>query len=453
MNASQVTASTDISSRSTSLAIAMEQALILEERLEQEASASPTDVALQRMLSLRSVISTASSFAERQQAAVGRSVEFGEIGKGSIGVIFEHPGTIQCYKLPLLDNSDKLWNNYTIHTKVQEAFRKASNEINVDLKIPKMFWFANKTTSNFWDENLDRFPFSDTFPRKTRDVLCMERVLPLQQPLRHHLIDKYCPRDQEAAKSYAPNRDCLVRPLLGRRRRGSGSVAFSLRNFRLHLDQFQELNLNVDEYAIAMADAMAVLHCVANIDAMDIEFVIGSAPSDMQTSGNSLTSADLERMRPGQSTFEMVTGKDFTRRILCLWVLDFDACKPIKLDPVGAQAAVKAFMETEPYCPRPSQNDEAHKLWRSFGQRYVQTCAKFEAHPKFPVAFLNGVEAEVKAARAGQNTTPVSSQVSRSSTEASSRGRTRSYGQLGHGRSGSQKDRQDSRDMNANWRK
>ena len=190
---------------------------------------------------------------------------------------------------------------------------------------------------------------------------------------------------------------------------------------------------------------------------MDIEFVIGSAPSDMQSSGKSLTSAKIENMQPGQSTFEIATTKDFTRRILCLWVLDFDAYKIISLDQTGAQAAVQAFMGTEAYCPRPSENPEVHKLWVSFGKRYVSTSAKFGAHPKFSTCFLNGVEAVVKATRTGQNTIatsmPPSSQVSRSSTELSSRGRGRGYGQLGRGGSGSREDRRSSRDLSANWRK
>lgn len=459
MNTSEATTSTDTSSRSTSLAIAMQQALILEQKLEQEAGASPTDIALQRMLSLRSVISTTSSFAERQQAAVGQIVGFREIGKGSIGVIFEHPGTTHCYKLPLLDNSDKLWNNYIIHTKVQEAFDKASSLFSIDIEIPKMLWFANEKTSDFWDENLDKFPFTDTFPKKVRNALCMERVLPLPQPLRHHLIDRYCPRNKEGAKLYAPNRDCLVRPLLGRRRRGSGTVAFSLRNFHLHLDQLEELKLDVHQYAMAMADAMAVLHCIAKIDAMNIEFVIGSAPSDMQSSGKPLTTSEIEELQPGHSTFEMATTKDFTRRILCLWTLNFNACKTINLDQAGAQAAVEAFMGTEAYCPRPSENPEAHKLWDSFGQRYMSSSAKFGAQTGFSACFLNGVQAEVKAARASQATTvtstPPSSQVSRSSTQSSSldRGRGRSLGQLGRGGRGSREDRRSDRDLSENWRK
>jgi hypothetical protein len=89
----------------------------------------------------------------------------------------------------------------------------------------------------------------------------------------------------------------------------------------------------------------------------------------------------------------------------------------------------------------------------------MSTSAKFGAHPKFSTCFLNGVEAEVKATRTSQNTIatymPPSSQVSRSSTELSSRGRGRGrgYGQLGRGSIESREDRRSSRDLSANWRK
>ena len=107
-------------------------------------------------------------------------------------MIFEHPGTIRCYKLPLFDDSTKLWNNYRMHTGVYEAFVEAGSYLNVAVKIPEMFWFANEKTSGFWDENLTKFPFTDAFPEKARNALCMERVLPLSRPLRHLLIDRYC---------------------------------------------------------------------------------------------------------------------------------------------------------------------------------------------------------------------------------------------------------------------
>ena len=248
-----------------------------------------------------------------------------------------------------------------------------------------------------------------------------------------------------------------MRPILGRRRFGSGKVGFSLRNFRLHIDQFDELKLDVEEYIFAMADAMAVLHCLAMVDATDVEFVIGSAPSDMQSSGASLTSADIKNRPPGTSTFEMVAAKDFTNREICLWVLDFDACNAIDLNPAGVQVAIKAFMGTEAYCPRPSDDTKDQKLWRCFGQRYIAPAARLKARPNFATDFLNGVEAAVKVARAGRNTTatsaPLSGQGSMSST-----GVFYSVQDWGHGQYGGESvdfrgNKRSGRDLNANWRK
>lgn len=457
INFSETSAVSDVGSRSASLALAMQRNLALEQKLAHEADTLSPELALQRMLSLRSVISTTSSYAERQQGAVGQVVAFREIGKGSIGAVYEHPGTVRCYKLPLLDDSTKLWNNYQIHTAVHEAFTNARH-LDIAVRIPEMYWYANNRTSGFWEENLDKFPFTPTFPKKARDALCMERVLPLPRPLRHLLIDRYCPSDKDEAKSYGPNQDCLVRPILGRRRFGSGKIGFSLRNFRMHLDQFEELGLDMGEYLVAMADALAVLHCQAKVDANDIEFVIGSAPLDLQSNGAYVASADIRNMEPRTSTFELVAAKDFTNREICLWVLDFDACTTIAHDPAGVQAAVKAFMDTEPYCPRPSNNPQDEKLWKAFGNRYIYTATKLKAHPKFGPAFLGGVEAAVKTARgiastaAGspaqpnfQNRIPFSGNLGRS--------RGRGYGRSTGGSGESVTSKGSGRDLNANWRK
>ncbi|KAL4908862.1 hypothetical protein BDW74DRAFT_174090 [Aspergillus multicolor] len=82
---------TDISDSSIggSLLSAMETNLRLEDRLKEEANETPQE-RLKRLLSTKSAIST-SSFAERQQAAVGCRAPFREIGTGSIGKVFEQP--------------------------------------------------------------------------------------------------------------------------------------------------------------------------------------------------------------------------------------------------------------------------------------------------------------------------------------------------------------------------
>ena len=109
-----------------------------------------------------------------------------------------------------------------------------------------------------------------------------------RKPTRDRLIGLYCPeKHREAAKSYGPNKDCLVKPLFGRKRQSIMSRAqiFSLRNFSLHFDQIKEIGfqkLHALNILFAMADALAVLHWHAKIDAMDIEVVLGSSPTEEQ---------------------------------------------------------------------------------------------------------------------------------------------------------------------------
>lgn len=55
---------------------------------------------------------------------------------------------------------------------------------------------------------------------------------------------------------------------------------FSLRNYKLHVDQMQSLQLEAEKYATSMADAPAVLHWHMKIDGMDIEFALGSSSTE-----------------------------------------------------------------------------------------------------------------------------------------------------------------------------
>lgn len=79
--------------------------LHLNERLEQQANAETeadtASVFLKRMLSIKFVISTSSSFAQTQQVAVGTKSMVREIGTGSIGKVFKHPETISVYNVPV----------------------------------------------------------------------------------------------------------------------------------------------------------------------------------------------------------------------------------------------------------------------------------------------------------------------------------------------------------------
>ncbi|CAG7965829.1 unnamed protein product [Penicillium nalgiovense] len=345
-------------SLSSSLATEMKSTLQLADKLEDEANESP-EFLLRRLLSTKSAISTSSSLAQTQEAAVGQICPFREIGTGSVGKVFEQPGTPWAFKLPLIDGTDKLWNHYIMNLRIQQSL-DSLGPIAGDIEVPRAAWFANEQ-SEFWDENLKLFPTDPTFPRRRRDVLCMERVYPLPQTIRHALIDVFCSPDiADTIKDSKSNKDCLIHLYLGRKRFGSSRRFFSLRNYKLHVDQIQSLELEAESYASTMASALAVLHWHTRIDAMDIEFVLGSTPLDRNCIRRALPLHDIKQLEPGSSTFEHTTNSspNFRKRSVCLWIIDFDACSSITMDSAGVEKAVKAFFETAAYCPRPSPGDE-----------------------------------------------------------------------------------------------
>lgn len=48
----------------------------------------------------------------------------------------------------------------------------------------------------------------------------------------------------------------------------------SLRNYPLHINQNERLGLPGEQYAMAMADALASLHWVAEVDACDVGYIL-----------------------------------------------------------------------------------------------------------------------------------------------------------------------------------
>ncbi|KAK8862854.1 hypothetical protein PGQ11_009089 [Apiospora arundinis] len=113
---------------------------------------------LARMLSLGSVVSTTSSSAERETMALDLPVPFRETGTGSIKRVFEHSGTFFVYKVPIIDDrTQKLWDDYVMYTRTQKAFSSVS-KVPDTVEIPRVFWFANADTDEFWDEHLEQFP-------------------------------------------------------------------------------------------------------------------------------------------------------------------------------------------------------------------------------------------------------------------------------------------------------
>lgn len=103
----------------------------------------------------------------------------------------------------------------------------------------------------------------------------------------------------------------------------------------------------------SMAAVLATMHWAAKIDANDVEFVLAGT---QQTTGI------------GQNNNAFLGAH-------CLWVLDFDCCRPITMDHAGVEQAAHAFFKNDPYFPRPTPVLDAsfdHTLWMAFRSRYLQ---------------------------------------------------------------------------------
>lgn len=183
-------------------------------------------------------------------------------------------------------------------------------------------------------------------------MLISERILPLPKVIRVALIELFCPEGiREKQLHETTNNACLVRIYLGknneRRKSSRPQQFFSLRNFKLHLNQMKQLGLDIDTFACTIANALAIMHWQAKVDAADVEFVLGSAPST--THQIAPTYDQLKDMAPGSSTYTLGGGLTFHKRVVHLWFLDFDRCQIITMDENGLEAAILAFVTNDRY--------------------------------------------------------------------------------------------------------
>jgi hypothetical protein len=113
------------------------------------------------------------------------------------------------------------------------------------------------------------------------------------------------------------------------------------------------LDLEVKLYAETMAEALALMHWGARIDANDVEFVLAPPRVDHALS----------------STFQ----SDYLG-VHCMWILDFDCCRPIQMDEAGVEQACAAFFKNDPFYPRPGTGGTAdEELWMVFKRRFLES--------------------------------------------------------------------------------
>ncbi|KAK1250358.1 hypothetical protein MKX08_010361 [Trichoderma sp. CBMAI-0020] len=306
---------------------------------------------LHKLLALRGQISATSS-----DAALDHEEGCGKIGAGACGTIFGVDGESIVFKLAEADQ-ESLWNDFQMHQLVAEKFCK-------------------------W---------------KSRNcVLVSERIQPLPKPTRTLLIEQYCPPQvKQMALNAAANKDCLVRVYLGSLKGREGRF-FSLRNFKMHLDQMVELQLDIKELAGKMATDMAIMHWAAKTDARDIEFILGSSPLKAvaeMSAEDYLNLLGLVYTGPLSRIHE-----DFFVRTTDLWPLDFNQVRQITMDEAGVPMAVEAIRLNDSYIPKPLQRSKVEKqIWDEFVEQYLVAHAILREEPNYaevsglPAMFISGV--------------------------------------------------------------
>lgn len=207
-----------------------------------------------------------------------------------------------------------------------------------------------KQHERWWHQAWLLFP-QDSFHCATIHI---ERIPRIHEKGRFALIEEFCPIDlSNNIMARESGANCLVRPYLGRRRsREAEDARFSLHNLPLHRDQMERLKFpgrQMAHYAMAMAQALAMLHWLGELDANGVKFVLGSPRSSNTVDSISTVNCPVLDLH-------------------AIWVFDFESCRHITMDEKGLDRAVSTFLDSDPYYPRPSSDVV---LWEVFEDFYI----------------------------------------------------------------------------------
>ncbi|KAM3531378.1 hypothetical protein MY4038_004541 [Beauveria bassiana] len=274
---------------------------------------------LSRSLSVKSIISTASSFARRSQQAFNNPdlQQLVQIGQGLQGAIFEQAGRSLIFKKENPGNSElptNLRHEHKLHTSVLAAFQEFGVSVQCNVLVPRVYNIIGPE-SKVWDTDNQKFKFPEAYQSRTT-LVEMERILPLPKVIRKALITHFYPQQKHEALSsnivdeilnLTANKHCLARIYLGKRLGAFTKEKFSLRNFPLYLAPMENLELDIHSLADSMGSAFAIMHWGAGVNGDDVEFVFGTAAKSDPTSEN------------------------FQKRRIGFYLLDFGQCDSVDL--------------------------------------------------------------------------------------------------------------------------
>ncbi|KFA76760.1 hypothetical protein S40288_11574 [Stachybotrys chartarum IBT 40288] len=353
-----------------------------------------SQIELARMLSAKSVVSTKSSFAAQQTKAhdkVSHRRTFRKIGAGACGAVFAADGqslALKIGKTGANDDGAAIWTDFQMHQRILKALRESQ----ADIEIPTCHFYINHDDQEWWDKHQDLAAIAQDTCHTPARVLVTERVLPLPAPVRYELIQRFCKENlRTSAAADAANKDCLVRVYLGSMR-GRITSFFSLRNFKLHLNQMIDMKMDYEALAVSMGQALALIHWRAKTDGRDVEFALGSSSTKFgASSGLGKSLEPTTSKHPADFDTE-----NFTRREIRLFVLDFNQVRDISMDDAGVKCAVEAFFLNDPYYPLPREGMRLQQeLWNSFVRSYLSTADTVLSMDKeyrvLPRKFISGV--------------------------------------------------------------
>ncbi|KAI0146185.1 zinc finger protein-domain-containing protein [Xylariaceae sp. FL1272] len=343
----------------------------------------PPTTKLQQWLSVKTILSTATSSVITQQDAADTADEepLEEIGLGQCGVVFSLHGTGQVVKratgIPFFTR--QIRPDFEHHIKVYNSHHNLD-----EVQVPKPFEFVEAEDYLKWQEQ-HHVAFQGARYREPACLLVSERITPLPKIIRESLVDQFCPEDlREQAKAARENISCLVRLYLGSRLARVGVAReFSLRNFELTLDRMTEIGLDPVPFAQGMGSSLARVHWSARICGRDIEYVLGSIPNRSENTPTSPTDRGT---------------LNSSKRTVDVWLLDFNQCESISLDDAGVEMCVKAFWDNDPYYPRPA-TDKEH--WAVFKSAYLRTSADILPGSPLPQQFITKIENKTTSTLAG----------------------------------------------------
>lgn len=120
--------------------------------------------------------------------------------------------------------------------------------------MPHCSGYISKEDKRRWAVHERLFPKDRRYPE---NLLRSKRIPPVHLIAKHALINQYCPEGLGFdAMLQDSNKDCLVRLYLVKEKVDHSG----LRNFKLCLDQMEDLELDTLIYPLQVADALAIMH-------------------------------------------------------------------------------------------------------------------------------------------------------------------------------------------------